>query len=73
MIGVGVNDYLQVKVRLNEFVNDKFLAAPVSFIQVDSADQRFQGVAEDNLLKLGILLIVLYNGPDSDLARQVVE
>src|SRR5882762_2353896 len=65
VIRVGVDDYLQVKIGLDEFVNNKFLAAQVAFVQVDSADQGLQRVAQDNLLELRIFLIVLYDCSDS--------
>src|SRR5690606_31392410 len=73
VIGVRLDECVEVVVGVDQFIDDELLAAQVSFIEIDSAYNRFQRVAEDNLLKVGVLLVVLNDVGNTDFSREHVE
>jgi len=45
MIGFRIDYHFQVKIGLNQFINDKFLATQITFIKVNRPYQGFQCIA----------------------------
>ena len=72
-VGVRINQIIEIVVGIDQLIDHKFLRSHITFIKVDRADNCFKRVAENNLLKVRILLIELNNVGDTDFARQEIQ
>src|SRR5690606_3519791 len=72
---VGVRPYqgIQIMVRIDELVYDELLASKVTFIKIDGPNDGFQGVAQDYLLKMCVLFVILNNIGNTYFARQHIQ
>src|SRR5690606_1148295 len=73
VVRVCFDKCVKIMVWVDQLVYDKLLAAQVSLVEVDRAYNGFQGVAEDDLLQVRVLLVILNDVRDTDFPRKHVE
>ena len=72
-VRVRLDECFKVVVRVDQLVHDELLAAQVSFVEVDSANDGFQRVAENDLLEVCVLFVVLNDVRNANFPREHVK
>jgi hypothetical protein len=50
VIGIRLDHQVQVEVGLDQFIDHEFLTSQVALVEINGTDQRFERVAQDDLL-----------------------